>query len=686
MGVEDTAEASNRIDYGLDYYMELLKVIRFESDLAELLSFETCVKLRIRIEILTGFNLNVIEAPFSSVFLLGFERDSVKIRVLQGREKLAEVEFCADLNGNKKVFEVRIEKIAGLERIQLCVEVLNSTGLGFAGFGQSEEFRKSVQDIKELIELGGAGEDFESLKEFDLEKTGIDLGFIDKLVIDKQDLQLFNGMWLGLNEKLKILQCIDQIQGQSQLLSQELIKSRAFLQNSLQISTKDMQTLQQDQEHSITEAFKSLNAIKLCLNSQFIITRALENRVTELLSQNKLQESTIKDLQSQVRNFEEQSQMIQELRSRLADLDQERKTLQSQFKDYQSAQDLITQESDQELDKVINENTNLRHSISKLSQEKSLLTDYIAKLDSDIASKNCQIKTLISELNSYKNIENKANQMENLAKANQEISIKTYDQLTSNISKFSEILKDLNLEKVKLLRTSADLQLNISRLEQGNKVLVDKVKADSILSQELKSKNIVSSQSEDINKDCKNITKTLVGLYSDVSKAKQHFITDLNLVLKAYFVLSQGLLILNRCISKVRDFNTEKDFEIIALQETMTVIQKSMPYVPVKDDGVDVALAEYLNNMGSGLLVPFIREDSGIYLFGTKRVCVKLDNGQLSSNPYLVRVGGGAILVDEFIHMYAETELSKLEERSKSRSSPLKSSALSKVVQHAGSS
>lgn len=168
--------------------------------------------------------------------------------------------------------------------------------------------------------------------------------------------------------------------------------------------------------------------------------------------------------------------------------------------------------------------------------------------------------------------------------------------------------------------------------------------------------------------------------------AKQHFITDLNLVLKAYFVLSQGLLILNRCISKVRDFNTEKDFEIIALQETMTVIQKSMPYVPVKDDGVDVALAEYLNNMGSGLLVPFIREDSGIYLFGTKRVCVKLDNGQLSSNPYLVRVGGGAILVDEFIHMYAETELSKLEERSKSRSSPLKSSALSKVVQHAGSS
>ena len=670
--------------------MELLKVIRFESDLNERVRFGTCPKRRIRIEVLTGFSLTVLEAPFSPIFLLGFLRDSVRIAVLEGGEKLAEVVYCCELNEGKKVFDLDVRLSKGLEKVRLELEVLNEGGSAIDRLQLREEARKVLQGVKGVNEFEAFDrieESFAALKGFDLGEAGLDLCLTDKFdKIDRQDFEFLRGMWLGLNEKLKVLQCIDQIQGQSQFLSQELLRSRASLQLSLQVSTEELQKHQLAQDNAVSEAFRSLTAGKLCLNSQFIITRALENRVIELASQNQLLEATVEDLRRQVRNFDEQSRMIAELRSRLQDLDKERKLLQSQFQDFQSAQDLINQETAHELDRVMTENTTLRHSVSKLSQEKSFLADYIAKLDSDIASKNSQIKILLSELNSYKNIESKANQMESLAKANQEISIKTYDQLTSNISKFSEILKDLNSEKVKLLRTSADLQLTISRLEQQNKVLVDKVKTESILMQELRSKNIVSSQSEDVNKDCKSITKTLVGLYSDVSKAKQVFVSDLSLVLKAYFVLAQRVLILNRCIRKIRDFNTEKDFEIIALQETMTVIQKSMPYVPVKDDGVDVALAEYLNNMGSSLLVPFIREDSGIYLFGTKRVCVKLDNGQLSSNPYLVRVGGGAILVDEFVLMYGETELSKLDERSKSRNSPLKSSALSKVVHHAGSS
>ena len=49
-------------------------------------------------------------------------------------------------------------------------------------------------------------------------------------------------------------------------------------------------------------------------------------------------------------------------------------------------------------------------------------------------------------------------------------------------------------------------------------------------------------------------------------------------------------------------------------------------------DPVDLAMAEYINSLENPLDIPFIREEQGIYIFGTKRIYVKVDNGKLSSN------------------------------------------------------
>ena len=50
-------------------------------------------------------------------------------------------------------------------------------------------------------------------------------------------------------------------------------------------------------------------------------------------------------------------------------------------------------------------------------------------------------------------------------------------------------------------------------------------------------------------------------------------------------------------------------------------------YVPVKDDPIDRKLAEFLNNFPDRqrLKVMFLRESEGVYLFGTKRVYVKVE-------------------------------------------------------------
>ena len=76
-------------------------------------------------------------------------------------------------------------------------------------------------------------------------------------------------------------------------------------------------------------------------------------------------------------------------------------------------------------------------------------------------------------------------------------------------------------------------------------------------------------------------------------------------------------------------------------------------YKPVKDDDVDLKLAELINIHGSP--VPWVRDSAGNYKYGTKRVNVKL----LRSN-LIIKVGGGSMNFEEFIETYEDIELAKL--------------------------
>jgi len=76
----------------------------------------------------------------------------------------------------------------------------------------------------------------------------------------------------------------------------------------------------------------------------------------------------------------------------------------------------------------------------------------------------------------------------------------------------------------------------------------------------------------------------------------------------------------------------------------------------VKGDAVDEALGMFLNNFTDRgkIQVMFIRLQPGIYSFGSKKVCIKVDNGKIN-----VRVGGGYMLIDEFLEKYTTNELEK---------------------------
>ena len=83
-------------------------------------------------------------------------------------------------------------------------------------------------------------------------------------------------------------------------------------------------------------------------------------------------------------------------------------------------------------------------------------------------------------------------------------------------------------------------------------------------------------------------------------------------------------------------------------------------YVPIKDDPVDMKMAEFINNYPdrNKLKIMFMRESEGVYEFGSKRINVRIEKGRIK-----IRVGGGYLSIDEFLDQFTPVELDKIERR-----------------------
>lgn len=121
----------------------------------------------------------------------------------------------------------------------------------------------------------------------------------------------------------------------------------------------------------------------------------------------------------------------------------------------------------------------------------------------------------------------------------------------------------------------------------------------------------------------------------------------------------------NKTSLELLDHLKDAELEIETLKDYIVELKHRIAvYIPVDNDNVDSRLAEYINNypQRNRLKVMFMRESSGIYQFGTRKVYVKVEQDKI-----IIRVGGGFLTIDEFLDIYTPLEIEKLE-----RKSPLK--------------
>lgn len=108
-------------------------------------------------------------------------------------------------------------------------------------------------------------------------------------------------------------------------------------------------------------------------------------------------------------------------------------------------------------------------------------------------------------------------------------------------------------------------------------------------------------------------------------------------------------------LTRIRDEESEVETLKAYIVELRTRIAV---YVPLKSDPVDKALSEYINSYEDRrkLKLMFLRLKEGVYEFGTRRVSVKVERSNI-----LVKVGGGWLMIDEFLEQYIPVELERYE-------------------------
>ena len=166
---------------------------------------------------------------------------------------------------------------------------------------------------------------------------------------------------------------------------------------------------------------------------------------------------------------------------------------------------------------------------------------------------------------------------------------------------------------------------------------------------------------KDVERELADARIHIVDLEAQKDKLKK----DLTIASDYLIEQDEKVLQANRTSLELLQHLKDAELEIETLKAYIIELKHRIAvYIPVDDDSVDSKLAEYINNYPerSRLRVMFMRESSGVYQFGTKRVYVKVEKDKI-----IIRVGGGFLTIDEFLDVYTPLEIEKLE-----RKSPLK--------------
>lgn len=350
---------------------------------------------------------------------------------------------------------------------------------------------------------------------------------------------------------------------------------------------------------------------------------------------------------------------------RYGDADKVHKELQSQVKEGLTRKNNLEkafQTSEAQL-KALKERTEAQK--EKLRKEKEEIANSLKELSKKkdaVMKENNNLKKQLGEVKQRMSTEQNVKQFLKEARNNNALEASKRDQTYYDLEEFIRVMQtqieDFKNKQKALMANRKAVSQSISSLEKDLEN-----KESQIIDFKRKicegcSNQITLEQMYCIKSDISQMIEELSKLQKIHNEGRDVILKGLDQGVDYIMKESDQVIEDTRELDTMIDSLDNKDYELdnlkIMVGEAKT---RTAPYIPKIDDPIDVALSEFINTLDLPIPIPFTRENEGVYLFGTKRIFLKLENGNIK-----IRVGGGYTNIEEFIEIYTSTELERQEE------------------------
>lgn len=489
-------------------------------------------------------------------------------------------------------------------------------------------------------------------------EIGISKNLIDDSICLEKSGKYYESLNYGINSRVKYCEAKSL---QSSILSQtkekllnDRLKTWESMSQALEICNKTISSQKIEIQNLVSENSKLKELHQKELQQIKTLEQDLNNKTQELNSKTLLiQNLNSKDLQ--IQKLLEQNQ---ELQAHLHSFQTYKAQGQEKLNQYSHNFTSAVLELEKITQDLTVDNENKLKKIQCLEEANKSLQSSNAQLNTELARLTCENTQLQAEkrLSSQVSYE-KISQV--LSQKNIFSEDKVQDHSIRVLSERVKIktLTDQNAELLKKINSlNEELREAHENIESQGEVL----KLISITSQISTTNNKLACLPS-IAADAQEVATQLIKLKEVSIEFERAFYHDNDSIFIRYHRLNQRVRFLHRFLEKSLKLMLDKNSEIYLLRNIALDAQlEKMYYAPVRTDPVDLCMAEFVNNRVPPLAVPLVREDTGIYLFNSRKIKVKIEN-----NKVIVRLGGGFQGIEEFINESMQIEVDKIEERRK---------------------
>lgn len=412
-------------------------------------------------------------------------------------------------------------------------------------------------------------------------------------------------------------------------LNQEINRLRNRV-DELEHTVRQREQTIHERDHTITEKNKAINNLNLKLedlsdmkNLNDKYAQQVNEAEQKRIDLQKKFEKCLDDHQDQLKKeHEERQKLIAEKKELCDKLKEAEKLICDLRKEINYLKDTIDQR-----DQTIHDLQQRLAILGEVTEQRDTLMRNLKEFQDARDKLHREIDELKSEFEEYR-------------RQDQEHFSRIHDEK----SKVEETLKSRESKITELETRIFEITTTIHKLKQE----VDSSSAECNRLRDVETQLVRSKEVQDEYTDDRNYLRKELQKGSD-------FMVDLEE--KVHKANSTSLTLLNKVKESEREVDVLKDY-IYELKSRVAI------YIPVREDPIDKKLAEYINNYPdrSKLKIMFMRESSGIYQFGSRKIYVRVEKDRI-----IIRVGGGYLTIDEFLDIYTPIELEKVDRKGTSR-------------------